>query len=359
MRYPDKKILFIINSLKFGGAENIFFNLFNEFSERGINVEFGLIYGKSQEGEGGFNLEKAHFFDFKNLFNFKKYFQLRRFIIKNKIDVIFSTLEDSNIVARVMGILLPKVKIIIRESNIADKKIFKFKILDILLNFFCDNIIAVSSRVKKSLIFYQGFHKNKIVVIKNGIKIPKERKIDYRKKHDLLKILNVANLKKSKGQIYLLEAFNDLVKDLDNLKLSIVGEGPLRHEFEDFIRNNAIGEKVELSGYINKKNLPNKYLEADIFVLSSLWEGCPNVLLEAMSYGLPVVSTRVSGSEDIIEDGISGLMIEAANTREMRQALKRLVKDENLRNFLGERARMRIKNNYNLKKMSNEYLSLI
>ena len=113
----------------------------------------------------------------------------------------------------------------------------------------------------------------------------------------------------------------------------------------NFIRQNHLDDRISLLGNLEREKLNEVYLNSDIFVLSSKWEGFPNVLLEAMSYGLPVVSTKVSGAEDLIEDGKSGFLVPVGDVKKLEEAILKLATDCDLRKRMGEAARERVKNN--------------
>ena len=102
-----------------------------------------------------------------------------------------------------------------------------------------------------------------------------------------------------------------------------------------------------------------KYLNAaDLFVLPSLFEGLSNSLIEAMANGLPVISTRVGGSIDIIEDGINGLLVDVNDVDQLTKAISKILEDSGLATRLGKNARQEIEKGYDLNKIAEKYLEL-
>ena len=110
-----------------------------------------------------------------------------------------------------------------------------------------------------------------------------------------------------------------------------------------------LNEVGEVADYLNVSNL---------FVLPSRFEGLSNSLLEAMACGLPVISTSVGGSIDIIDDGINGLLIDVDNEAQLIQSMSRVLNDSMLANTLGEHARKTIEKDYALEKITDKYIAL-
>ena len=121
-------------------------------------------------------------------------------------------------------------------------------------------------------------------------------------------VINVARLEEQKGQEYLIRSFVRIKKEIPLTKLVILGEGHLEHKLRDLAKGLGLEQDVVFLGW--QKN-PFKFLAySKVFVLSSLWEGFPNTLLEAMALGLPVISTDCpSGPNEIIKHGENGFLI--------------------------------------------------
>lgn len=149
---------------------------------------------------------------------------------------------------------------------------------------------------------------------------------------------------KMKGTKYLIEAVKELIPLYKNLKLVLVGDGNGRGENEEWaksIRNNAV-----FTGY--RSDVYRFMSAADVFVLPSLCEGCPNVVLEASACGRPVIASRVGAVPDLIEDGKTGIIVSPKSVVEIRQALTQLIEDPHLRLEMGERARERMEKEFTI-----------
>jgi glycosyltransferase involved in cell wall biosynthesis len=165
-------------------------------------------------------------------------------------------------------------------------------------------------------------------------------------------IVCVARMEYPKGIDILLHAWSRMMKEpaewRANLKprLLIAGTGTLEEKIHRIAAELDLQESVKFLGL--HRNPSQLLQQAWGFVLPSRWEGMPNALLEAMSCGLPCVATRVSGCEDVVEDGVSGLLVEAEQPAEMARALRRIIEDTELAQSLGQEAREAILRDYQL-----------
>jgi len=139
-------------------------------------------------------------------------------------------------------------------------------------------------------------------------------------------------------------------------RLRLVGDGVLRPQLERIVADLGIQNSVEFLGL--RKDVPELLQQSWGFVCPSRWESLPNALLEAMACGLPCVATRVSGSEDIIIDGINGLMVEPEQAAEMATALRRILEDSDLAQRLGLMARATIIPDYQLTTVVKRFTEL-
>jgi len=352
-----KKILFLINSLKIGGAEKVFVKQANGLLEKGFDVYFGVLEPK--EGPLTFfdnlKVEKNKYFCFnlKNLYDLKGYKKIAVFTKENKIDIIYSTLPAANLAARLAKLFNPKLKVIIREANVARVKSLKMKAADILLFPFTFRIIAVSQAVKKSLEKYLFFGKGKIKVLCNSVEIPLKRSApdELRKKYGLegkYVILNVGALNaRQKGQIFALKSLKKLVEEGHrDIRLLLAGNIRIKQEWSDFIRENKLEDFVIFLGYLPPRELSVIYDVADLFILPSLWEGFPNAVLEAMAHGAPVIATDVGGIREAIKDGYSGIIIRPGDSESLAKNIMKIKNDPVLAEKLSKNATKTIKDKF-------------
>ena len=134
---------------------------------------------------------------------------------------------------------------------------------------------------------------------------------------------------KQKNQLLLLKAFKRVVSIRPEYKLVIYGDGPERPMLEKYILENGMVDIVDLPGSV--KNIYDIIADAEIFVMSSNFEGMPNALIEAMCLGLACISTKVSGATDLIQDGVNGDLVDIGDEQGLAEKIIRLIDDEKRR----------------------------
>jgi len=189
-------------------------------------------------------------------------------------------------------------------------------------------------------------HGKEIWLIPNGVILDffSETRKRQPRKGSNRNVLFVGRLTKQKNLFSLLEA----IQSMNGLNLTIVGEGPLRKELIDYSKE--LGLDVGFEGYVSYDQLREYYYASDVFVIPSLIEGHPKVLLEAMACRLPVVGTNVEGTKEIITHGHNGLLCDT-NPESIGNAVKRLLEDREFTEKLGENARKLIVKEYDLKSL--------
>ncbi|MFL5591105.1 MAG: glycosyltransferase family 4 protein [Ktedonobacteraceae bacterium] len=210
-----------------------------------------------------------------------------------------------------------------------------------------------------------GFRAEQIVLIPHGVDTeqfrpaPERRPDPARPERD---IICVARLEHAKGVDVLLHAWGRMMHASaewrTHLKprLRLVGTGVFRPQMERIVAELAIQDSVEFLGL--RRDVIDLLQQSWGFVIPSRWESLPSALLEAMACGLPCVATRVSGSEDVISDGINGLLVEPEQPAEMAQALRRLIEDTNLGQRLGKEARSTVVRDYQLENVVKQFSKL-
>jgi glycosyltransferase involved in cell wall biosynthesis len=154
--------------------------------------------------------------------------------------------------------------------------------------------------------------------------------------------LAVGSLLERKGHVYLVEACRILERKRVNYQCTIVGDGPQRHELEKRIQKYGLGSRIILAGSVPHEDIQSYYEKADVFVLPSLNEGIPVVLMEAMSKGLPVIATNITGVPELVKNDVDGILVAPGNSVELAEAMMKVSKDTGLQKYLGARARERI-----------------
>jgi glycogen(starch) synthase len=177
----------------------------------------------------------------------------------------------------------------------------------------------------------------RIEVIPNGIDTDRFYPADSHPEGKI-RILYVGRLEPFKGIETLLSALARIAST-ERIQLQLVGDGSLRADLERKVADLGLSEAVTFQGWVDREAVPKCYRRADLFVMPSLVEGMPNGVLEAMASGLPVIASRVPGTEEIVQDGHNGLLFEPTSVDGLADALKRAIEDHDLRRRLGTEAR--------------------
>ncbi len=222
-------------------------------------------------------------------------------------------------------------------------------------------IIALSTTAKQELL-KEKVNLSRISYIKNGVDLMKYDEIEGKTKlrnklgiPDKKTIIYTGRLSSEKGVDFLIRGFSKLVKTTD-CQLIIIADGPEKETIIQLLDQSKLSKSVMLIPVVDE--IASYLSAADLFVLPSRFEGLSNSLLEAMACGLPVISTGVGGSMDIIEDGINGLLIEVDNDEQLMQAIVKIFTDSLLAANLGKNARQTVVEQYNLSEIAGKYVEL-
>ncbi len=233
--------------------------------------------------------------------------------------------------------------------------------LDMLFLKFFDQIVAVSEDVKHKLI--KRVPEQRVKVIPNGVdvKSSKSQKIISLRTELGLEKTNqvvgiVGRLSVEKGHKFFLEAAKQIVEEIPSVQFLIVGEGPLRSKLEEYTRLLNLNKNVFFTGY--REDIEKIYHLMDVLVSSSLREGLPLTLLEAMAIGRPVVATSVGEVSNLIQHKRNGFLVFPENPDSIARYVIELLKNRELRIKIGKEARKTIQEKYSSKKMVEAYTTL-
>ena len=138
-----------------------------------------------------------------------------------------------------------------------------------------------------------------------------------------------------------------------------MGDGPLRGDLEDKVRSLGLAERVNFRGFVPYGALPSIYRSSTAFLLTSHCEGAPRVVFESCSQRLPVVATRISGVEDIVEDGKTGFLHANGDVEGMAASVSRLLGDDALRDRMGKAARASVLERFDPEQVARAWMSLL
>ena len=170
-------------------------------------------------------------------------------------------------------------------------------------------------------------------------------------------ILSVGRIVHQKGLDLAMHALSGL-KDLD-WEWRIAGDGPQLALLQSLAEKLGIGNRVHFLGWQSHELLVAHYGWSNLFLFPSRHEGMPNAVLEAMASGLPVIATRISGSEELVVDGETGILVPSEDVDSLREAIRAMILDAGLREKMGFASRRRVENNYNWESVARQYALLL
>ena len=173
-----------------------------------------------------------------------------------------------------------------------------------------------------------------------------------------VEVLYAGRLRTRKAVAVLVEAFATVHRESPEARLRLLGDGEQRPQLEAQVERLGLAEAVVFEGAVLHDRMAELYAAADIFCLPSLYEGFPLAILEAMAAGLPVVTTRVAGNPEAVTDGEHGRLVEAEDVAGLAAALVDLVRDEEGRRRMGERARRRVEEEFSIERIGAAYREL-
>lgn len=357
------KILYVIESGDPGGAENVLLSLAEYFKMKysvGVGCfREGWVYNELKFRK--FNPQLIH--TKKGSFDVSLLSNLLRLIKKENIGLIHSHLFDTNfyscIAAKMMNI--PHIAtehgdihLATRKMNI--KRFIKAKVMSI----FSDKIIFVSKFTRDKFLRIAKVPKKKAIVVYNGIDLNKyEDQIDIQKKRaeiginqDEFVIGNVGSLYPVKGQTYLLKAARNVISEIPSAKFLFIGKGGLKNILKEEAEHLGIENSVKFLGF--REDIKELLKVMNVFVLSSLSEGLPLSLIEAMASKVPVVATNVGGIPEVVDDGMNGFLIPPAEPEAMAIKIKSLLKDSFLADTVAQQGYEKIRQ-FDIQSMLNKY----
>jgi glycosyltransferase involved in cell wall biosynthesis len=212
-----------------------------------------------------------------------------------------------------------------------------------------EKVIAICEATKNLLIKEYGMPSEKIIVIYTGIDATPVDNSDYKKnflRHQFniskerLVLTSIGRLHEQKGHVYLLCALEQLASEFPDVLLLLVGDGPLRNTIEAEIISRNLMSKVNLMGY--REDIRDILSITDIFILPSLYEGFPYIILESMAAGNSLIVTDVGGNSESVINGITGIVVPPKNVDYLYKAIVSLVKNPSKRKEMGEKGRQEV-----------------
>ncbi len=216
------------------------------------------------------------------------------------------------------------------------------------------DIVVTPSKHLKNFILNLGF-KNKIEIINNGVFIPEENTNIFT--NDQINITIVSRLVSHKNIEKIIKAISDLNSPLINL--NIIGDGPELNQLQKISLESNNKDNIIFHGKLNRDDINHIFLKSDIYIQASNYEGLPHSLLEAMSYGIPVLCTPVGECKEILGNEDRGYILDLpVSKNNIKSKISQIIGEKNIANKKGERGKDFINEKYNLTNSFNLYKNL-
>ncbi len=309
----DKRVTVFIWKLGSGGAERVVLNLLKGLSSTSIDLDLIVL-----RGNGSYLDKLPKNVNLIKLGTANWFFGITRlvdYLNRKESDIIFSTLPFTSIVTVIASIISRKFngKVILRLANPPSDSDWFERFLMRLAYPLADKIVAPLEAVREKFRNFGGLNMNRVKVIHNPVDIEfieeqseaPVRDFDFNKKKPV--IMGMGRFVEQKDFSTLISAFSRIRAKVDS-ELLLLGKGPLEQKLKRQVESLDLVDSVNFAGF--KKN-PYKYLKrADLFVLTSLYEGSPNVILEALITETPIVATdSPGGTAELLENGRLGRLV--------------------------------------------------
>ncbi|MBM4042039.1 MAG: glycosyltransferase [Planctomycetes bacterium] len=352
------RILYVITELDVGGAEKALVALATRLSRAAYEPQVACLSGR---GPLAADLRErgipVHFLGMRGWWHLPALWRLRR--LAKQADIVHSFLYHANMATRLAAV--GTRAIVVSSARVAERSRPRRRRLECLTQRLVDAEVCVSEGVR-DFFAAGGFPKSKLVVIPNGVDVARFDGRDPAFKARLAipphapLVTTIGRLHEQKGMELFIRAAASVRHSRPDCHFLIVGAGPLEAPLR------AAAKSLHLEGaltFLGQCNDVAAVLRAtDAFVLASLWEGMPNVVLEAMAAGAPVVATRVEGTVDLIEHGETGLLVMPRDVPGLVSAIRRVLDEPALARRLAGAAQERVRTHFPLDAMVRRHEAL-
>jgi glycosyltransferase involved in cell wall biosynthesis len=315
--HPKKRVLIVIGTLAIGGgAEKVAATLGSELVTRGHEVHLLTFYEAEQKYvfTGNYHTlgEPLIFNRLKKIWRIpKRVAAIRRYARAHDVDVALAFLEEANfytLLAKLTGLV--SLPVIVSVRNNIEKREWPFKIMTRLLYPFAKKVVSVTRSIEEALKYTYKLTNTTTIYNPLDLGLIETKKVvslpsEYQRFFGVRPVcISIGRLTHQKGQWHLIRAFTAVKEKLPTASLVLLGEGEYEKQLLALITDCDLKGSVHLLG--KHENVYRFLAAADVFVFSSLWEGMPNTMLEALAVGLPIISPDcVSGPREIIAPTVS------------------------------------------------------
>lgn len=362
MQLRKLNVMLMIRNMEFGGAQVVVNQLLNGLNRGKFNLSLCIMTDEDNSLlEDKYDLPAdIHLFRKRGRYDLGLVLKIRKLLKRSEIDILHTHGWTADVWGR-LAACLARTPIILSHSHTnqpASAKTSNFMYR--YLTGATDHFIAIGEGNKNALIEEGGIPAEKITVIRNVVDY---RKFDVAVDTDAGKIeLGVApgnlvvsiigRLHSIKGHEHFLRTARIIASENDSVEFLVVGSGGLEESLRRQAGETGLADKVHFLGA--RKDIPRILALTDVFVMSSLYEGLPLILLEAMAAGKAIAATDIDGCRELIVNGETGFLTPPGHPEAQAEVVLRFLSDERLRHELGKKARTEAIKNYSLEKMLGE-----
>ena len=358
------RILHLISSTGYDGAENMASELIKQLAIMGVRNHIGVFYNQGKSNKDilsviSDHVENSVVFPCRGKLDVRTVMLLHNYIKENNVDIIHSHKYKTNLYS-LLASLGRDCKLVSTCHNwLGDSVKMRFyEGLDkrILKRF--DAVVGVSNEVAGKLI--RHVEKSKIIKIDNGIDIT--RYCRTKEKNESKKMLNlegknvvgfIGRLSSEKGVTFLIDAVHNLVVKGMDITALIVGDGEFGQTLKDYAHSLGISDRIIFTG--RRDDTPQIYSALDVFILPSLREAFPMVILEAMASSVAVVATKVGDIPVIIEDGVTGILVDPGDADAISKSVGELLLNKEKAENIGKAGLKNVQQKYSSLIMAHKY----
>ena len=363
MKDSKLHIMMIVLSLDMGGLERMVIQLIQGLLKKDLRITLVCL---EHQGDIAYQLadENIQIITLNKTpgLHFSLAIKIAKLVKSLNIDVIHSHNSVPHFYASlVIPLLFNRIPLIHTKHGRDNPDQSRKVLLNKISSFFTHTIVSVSNDASEVCRDIEGINPKKLAVIENGIDLSPfidiHRETQLQRMHSGdIRFIHVGRLSHEKNQSLLLAAFALLLKHYPQASLTICGNGNQKAALIEQAKQLTISNSIDFVGAVN--DIPQRVASHDAFVLSSITEGLPLAIIEAMAGGLPVISTDVGGVREVLENNVNGYLVPSQDKQALLKALIKACADPLHLQNMGDAAKIFIFANYSLTKMSDKYLSL-
>jgi len=339
------KVIWLIDGLGPGGAEQLMTTLLKFFDREQYEMRICALQDRGSD----IIIQKlkhlgipVDFVYIKHLRDPLNIFHILAYLKEHQPDIIHTQLEFSdtlgNIAAKLLGIPSVSTLHTIELPQTGTSTYWRHQLRWFSLRNFCARIIAVSDKTREHHIRYGKLPQNKTVTLYNGIDLNKFQNINMQSLEEKRQSLNhltesqiictVAVLREPKGIQYMIKALPTIIENIPNATYLVIGDGAYKQELQSLAKECDVEEHVIFAGH--RTDIPELLALSEVFVLPTLGDALPTVLIEAMAAKIPIVASEVGGVPEIVTHEKTGLLIPPADSSKLANACLQILQSETL-----------------------------